>query len=110
MDCCRKTSASTFFERRVDASPPVGARDPHRVPDHRAARGDRGRFAVDTRHLSEAELPAGATMSMEIDILPIAENNDEMARFADLIEGVAGEFSPFEDRQGTPRWLVEQLR
>ncbi|QDO90437.1 hypothetical protein FNH13_14880 [Ornithinimicrobium ciconiae] len=48
----------------------------------------------------EGELPAAATMSMEVDILPIAADNDETARLADLIEGVAGEFSPFEDLHG----------
>ena len=35
----------------------------------------------------EDELPADATMSVEVDILPIAESNDETARLADLIEG-----------------------
>ena len=39
-------------------------------------------------------------MSAEIDILPIADDNDETARLADLIEGVAGEFSPFEELHG----------
>ena len=39
-------------------------------------------------------------MSIEVDILPIAENNDETARLADLIEGVAGEFSLFEELHG----------
>ncbi|MEU1982137.1 DUF6036 family nucleotidyltransferase [Nocardia sp. NPDC019395] len=48
----------------------------------------------------EDELPADATMSLEIDILPIAVDNEETARLADLIEGVAGEFSPFEDLHG----------
>ncbi|MBF6436399.1 DUF6036 family nucleotidyltransferase [Nocardia cyriacigeorgica] len=48
----------------------------------------------------EEELPADATMSMEIDILPIADDNVETARLADLIEGVAGEFSPFEELHG----------
>jgi len=48
----------------------------------------------------EEELPADATMSVEIDILPIADGNDETARLADLIEGVAGEFSPFEELHG----------
>lgn len=48
----------------------------------------------------EDELPADATMSAEIDILPIAERNDETARLADLIEGVAGEFSTFEELHG----------
>lgn len=36
-------------------------------------------------------------MSVEVDILPIADDNEETARLADLIEGVAGEFSPFEE-------------
>ena len=45
----------------------------------------------------EDELPPEATMSVEVDILPIADNNDETARLADLIEGVAGGFSPFEE-------------
>lgn len=49
---------------------------------------------------SEEELPADATMSVEIDILPIADDNEETARLADLIEGVAGEFSPFEELHG----------
>lgn len=48
----------------------------------------------------EDELPADATMSVEIDILPIADGNDETARLADLIEGVAGEFSTFEELHG----------
>lgn len=48
----------------------------------------------------EEDLPADATMSIEVDILPIADGNDETARLADLIEGVAGEFSPFEELHG----------
>ncbi len=48
----------------------------------------------------ESQLPAAATMSLEVDILPIAETNEETARLADLIEGVAGEFSTFEDLHG----------
>lgn len=48
----------------------------------------------------EAQLPAEATMSIEVDILPIADTNAETARLADLIEGVAGEFSPFEELHG----------
>jgi hypothetical protein len=45
-------------------------------------------------------LPTGATMSVDVDILPIADCNDETARLADLIEGVAGEFSTFEELHG----------
>lgn len=39
-------------------------------------------------------------MSVEVDILPIADSNIETARLADLIEGVAGEFSPFGELHG----------
>ncbi len=46
------------------------------------------------------ELPAAATMSIEVDILPVADSNEETARLADLIEGVAGEFSSFEQLHG----------
>jgi len=49
---------------------------------------------------SEDQLPPEATMSIEIDILPFAETNEETARLADLIEGVAGEWSPFEEQHG----------
>jgi uncharacterized nucleotidyltransferase DUF6036 len=48
----------------------------------------------------EDELPSQATMSGEIDILPIADSNEETARLADRIEGVAGELSPFEQLHG----------
>ncbi len=48
----------------------------------------------------EEDLPAEATMSMEIDILPIADTDDETIRLGDLIEGVAGEFSQFESTHG----------
>src|SRR5215212_1951967 len=49
---------------------------------------------------AEDQLPAAATMSIEVDILPMAEDNAETVRLADLIEGVAGEFSPFEELHG----------
>jgi hypothetical protein len=48
----------------------------------------------------EDKLPDAATMSAEVDILPIADDNDETARLADLIEGVAGELSSFEELHG----------
>lgn len=50
----------------------------------------------------EEDLPAEATMSMEIDVLPIADDNDEVIRLGDLIEGAAGELSLFEDEHGLP--------
>jgi hypothetical protein len=49
---------------------------------------------------TEDQLPSEATMSVEIDILPLVEDGDEVARLADLIEGVAGEWSPFEEQHG----------
>jgi hypothetical protein len=48
----------------------------------------------------ESQLPDAATMSIEVDILPIADTNAETARLADLLEGVAGELSPFEELHG----------
>ena len=57
-----------------------------------------GQAILGTFH--EDELPSRATMSAEIDILPIADGNQEATRLADLIEGVAGEFSPFEQLHG----------
>ncbi len=39
-------------------------------------------------------------MPRVVDILPIADSNDESARLADLIEGVAGELSPFDELHG----------
>lgn len=48
----------------------------------------------------EEQLPRSATMSGEVDILPIADDNDETAHLADMIEGVAGEFSPYEQLHG----------
>ena len=48
----------------------------------------------------ESELPPEATMSREIDALPIAATNEETSFLADLIEGVAGEMSPFEETHG----------
>jgi hypothetical protein len=37
---------------------------------------------------------------LEIDILPIADDNGEIARLANVIEGVAGEFSPSAQLHG----------
>ncbi|WP_100469538.1 DUF6036 family nucleotidyltransferase [Mycobacteroides abscessus] len=48
----------------------------------------------------ENQLPAAATMSQEVDILPIAATAAEVQRLADDIEGVAGEFSLFEQQHG----------
>jgi hypothetical protein len=48
----------------------------------------------------EDELPRQATMSSEIDILPIADSDEETVQLGDRIEGVAGELSPFEQLHG----------
>jgi hypothetical protein len=48
----------------------------------------------------EDELPNAATMSVEVDILPIADSDAETERLAELIEGVAGELSVFEQTHG----------
>lgn len=49
---------------------------------------------------SEDELPFQATSSAEVDVLPIAADNEEIARLADEIEGVAGELSTFAETHG----------
>ena len=49
---------------------------------------------------SEEDLPEDATVSMEVDILPMADDNEEVIRLSDEIEGVAGEFSDFESLHG----------
>jgi len=49
---------------------------------------------------TEDELPFYATRSLEVDILPIADDNGEIIRLADAIEGVAGEFSSFAQLHG----------
>lgn len=48
---------------------------------------------------TEDELPLEATMSVEVDVLPLAADGDT-ARLAGLIEGIAGEWSPFEEQHG----------
>jgi hypothetical protein len=48
----------------------------------------------------EYELPSAATRSLEVDILPITDDNNETMQLADLIFGVAGELSPFQQTHG----------
>lgn len=54
----------------------------------------------------EDELPAAATMSAEVDVLPIADSDVETKRLADVIEGVAGELSAFERTHGYSQPLM----
>lgn len=49
---------------------------------------------------TETELPFHATRSAEVDVLPIADDDHTTAHLADLIEGVAGEFSLFAQLHG----------
>lgn len=48
----------------------------------------------------EGRLPDAATMSLEVDVLPIAQTDEETIRLADRIEGIAGELSAFEQLHG----------
>jgi hypothetical protein len=41
-----------------------------------------------------------ATSSLEVDILPITDDNDTTIELADLVVGVAGELAPFEQLHG----------
>ena len=50
--------------------------------------------------VDEGLLPPEATMSLEVDILPIAPDEPSTVELADRIEGVAGEWSPFEELHG----------
>lgn len=49
---------------------------------------------------SEDELPPEATMSKEVDILPLAATAAETDRLADLLDGTAGQDSRFKDTFG----------
>jgi hypothetical protein len=44
---------------------------------------------------TDVDLPFYATRSLDIDVLPVADDEGEIARLADEIEGVAGELSSF---------------
>jgi hypothetical protein len=48
----------------------------------------------------EYELPRDATSSLEVDILPITDDNSETMQLADLIFSVAGELSQFQQTHG----------
>lgn len=50
--------------------------------------------------IDHSRLPAPATMSMEIDVLPMADSADLVEALSDRIEGVAGEASSFEALHG----------
>ena len=70
------------------------------MPDHRQERGDRRRVPVHPRHLPRGPTASRRDQVRRNRILPIADDNSETERLADLIEGVAGEFSPFEELHG----------
>ncbi len=48
----------------------------------------------------EYELPSAATRSLEVDILPITDDNDQAIELADLIFAAAGELSQFQQTHG----------
>jgi hypothetical protein len=48
----------------------------------------------------EYELPSATTRSLEVDILPITDDNNQTIELADLIVGVAGELSKFQQTHG----------
>lgn len=48
----------------------------------------------------ESEHPTAATMSVEVDILPIAESQAEVRSMATLLSGAIGEFSDFDRLHG----------
>lgn len=48
----------------------------------------------------EKQLPPAATMSQEVDVLPIAQTKQQTQELADLLVGVAGEWSTFEQQHG----------
>ncbi|MCW2761374.1 MAG: helix-turn-helix domain protein [Marmoricola sp.] len=50
-DCSRRSSAPKRWSGSADATPPTGARNPDRLPDHPALGGDRRRLAGDPRDL-----------------------------------------------------------
>jgi hypothetical protein len=52
---------------------------------------------------TEAQLPPEATMSVEVDVLPIDDDADEVDRLADKLEGAAGEFPDVVCLQETKR-------
>jgi hypothetical protein len=56
--------------------------------------------SVHPRHVPRRRAPVRRHLSVEIDILPIADGNAEVKRLADLIEGAAGELSSLEELHG----------
>lgn len=49
---------------------------------------------------AESDLPSEATMSLEVDILPISDDEDSTAAMAERLAVSAGEFSKFEETHG----------
>ena len=49
---------------------------------------------------NEAQLPRAATMSREVDILPPGVTDEDTERMAELLAGVAGEWSLFDQTHG----------
>jgi hypothetical protein len=49
---------------------------------------------------NEKELPRHATMSLEVDVLPDVDDEARLVELSDLIEGVGGELSTFQETHG----------
>ncbi|WP_253842844.1 hypothetical protein [Mycobacterium colombiense] len=56
----------------------------------------------------EYELPTLATRSLEIDILPITDDNNVTIELADLIVSIAGELSPFQQTLQYIGWCLDK--
>jgi hypothetical protein len=48
----------------------------------------------------EEQLPREATMSVEVDVLPMGDDARQIERHGDVIEAAAGEFTPFDEAHG----------
>jgi hypothetical protein len=92
--CSRRTSVWTCSRWPADASRPVGTRHSDGLSDHRATEVIVVGSQAIIGSFREDELPADATRSVEVDILPIANSNDETARLADLTSRASRASSP----------------
>jgi hypothetical protein len=98
--CCRRTSVKVCWRRFGGEPGATAACDSCSLPDHPEARSHRRRVIGDPRNLRRGRAARRGHDVSRVRILPIADFNEEIARLADVIEGVAGEWSPFEEQHG----------
>lgn len=81
------------------------------VSDNPASSESSGQATCSSAQQGKDELPIAATMSVEVDVPPIADSNAMTAQLADPIEGVAGKWSPFDEQHGfsIDAWTVIML-